>query len=176
MKKIKSKKPFIYYEDLKQWEIASMVFYAVATFGVAFTYFFSNPETKQITIIMYIVLTQLLLYFFLYVSLRNFSSYLIWFGFSIVHLFLYLIFKRYPGPQMVRGNPSTGLVNTIILLLLFQLLRYVSLKIQHREFVAPAKGGGPDLFENKKVSFADFTIFIIYMASWFGLTMLSLSN
>ena len=76
---------------------------------------------------------------------------------------------------MQHGNPSTGLVNTIVLLLLFQLLRYISLKMQHREFVAPANGGGPDLIENKKVTFADFTVFIIYMVSWFGLTMLSLS-
>jgi hypothetical protein len=77
---------------------------------------------------------------------------------------------------MYRGNAANILLNTVILLLLFQLLRYLSLKIQHREFVAPAHGGGPDLFENKKLTFADFVIFVIYTGSWFGLCMLSLSR
>jgi FtsH-binding integral membrane protein len=176
MRKIKNQKPFIYYEDLKHWEIVSMIFYAIVTIGVSLTYILANSEAKQLTIIMYIVLTQLLLYFFLYTSLRNFRSYLIWCGFGLIHVVLYLIFKDNPELQMKKGNPSTGLVNTIVLLLLFQLLRYISRKIQHREFVAPAKGGGPDLFENKKVTFTDFVIFVIYMGSWFGLTILTLSR
>jgi len=125
---------------------------------------------------MYIVLTQLLMYFFLYTSLRNFRSYLIWCGFGLVHIVLYFVFKWIPGVYTQKGNPSTGLVNTLVLLLLFQLLRYISRKVQHREFVAPAKGGGPDLIENKKVTFTDFMIFVIYMGSWFGLTVLALSH
>lgn len=77
---------------------------------------------------------------------------------------------------MYRGNVAIGLVNTIILLLLFQLLRYVSLKIQHREFVAPQKGGRTDLFEDKKVTFSDYIVFVIYVATWFGLTAFWLSK
>ncbi|SDE17220.1 hypothetical protein SAMN05216464_104217 [Mucilaginibacter pineti] len=171
MRKVKIKKPFIYYEDLKPWEFTVAVIYALATLGVIVTCYLGSGDTKQITIIMYGGLPQMFLYFFMYVSLRNFRSYLIWFGFGIGHLILYFIYKGDLELQMYRGNPSAGLVNTIPLLLLFQLLRYASRKIQRREFVAPAKGGGPDLIENKKVTFIDFAICMIYIGSWLGLTM-----
>ena len=175
MKKIVNPKPFVYYDTLKPWESVCMLLYAIVTVGVTLTLVFAKPEAKQVTIIMYIVLSQLGMYFGLYTSLRNFTAYIFWFGFGLVHLILFLCFRGNPAIEMYRGNPTVGLLNTTVLLLLFQVLRYLSLKIQHREFVAPAKGGGPDLFENKKVTFADFVIFVIYMGSWFGLTVLSLS-
>ncbi|TWI97179.1 hypothetical protein JN11_03639 [Mucilaginibacter frigoritolerans] len=175
MSKAANKKPFIYYESLKPWETVCMLLYAIVTVGVTLTLVFAKPETKLTTIIMYIVLSQLGMYFGLYTSLRNFTSYLLWLGFGVVHILLFLFFRGSPTIEIYHGNPTIGLLNTIVLLLLFQFLRYVSLKIQHREFVAPAKGGGPDLFENKKLTFADFVIFVIYMGTWFGLTMLSIS-
>lgn len=175
MRKKGNPKPFIYYDSLKPWEIFSMLLYAIATIGIILVLVFSKPEAKQITMIMYIVLSQLGIYLGLYKSLRNFTAYSLWFGFGIVHLILFLCFRGNPAIEMYRGNPTVGLLNTIVFLVLFQLLRYLSLKFQHREFVAPARSGGPDLFDNKKVTFADFVIFVIYMGSWLGLTMLSFS-
>ncbi|WP_316846370.1 hypothetical protein [Pedobacter psychrodurus] len=175
MRKKVTPKPFIYYDSLKPWERVCMVLYAIITIGVILTLVFAEPGTEQTTIVMYIVLSQLGMYFGLYTSLRNFKAYILWLSFGVVHLILFLCFRGNPSIEMYRGNPTVGLLNTVILLMLFQLLRYLSLKFQHREFVAPAKGGGPDLFENKKVTFADFVIFVIYMGSWFGLTVLFLS-
>ncbi len=173
MRKKGNPQSFIYYDSLKQWESVCMLSYAFVTICVILTLVFAKPETKQITIIMYTVLSQLGMYFWLYTSLRNFKAYLLWFGFGIVHLILFFCFRGNPALEMYAGNPSIFLSNTIVLLLLFQLLRYLSLKFQNREFVAPAKSG-LDLFENKKVAFADSVIFIIYMSSWLGLTMLPL--
>ena len=76
---------------------------------------------------------------------------------------------------MARGRASSSLVNTLAMLLIFQFLRFISLKLQHREFVAPAHGGGKDLFENKSLSGADFLIFLIYLGSWGGLFFLSVN-
>jgi hypothetical protein len=70
---------------------------------------------------------------------------------------------------MVHGTALSGLLNTIPLLMLFQLLRYLSFAIQHREFVAPSRGSTTDLFENKKITLADYTIFIIYILACAGL-------
>lgn len=176
MSKPLNPKPFIYYNSIKPWETVCILLYAIATAGVTLTLVFAKPETKQVTIIMYAVLSQLGIYFGLYTSLRNFKAYLLWLGFGLVHLMLFLCFRGNPTIEMYRGNATNVLLNTIILLLLFQLLRYLSLKIQHREFVAPAHGGGLDLFENKKMTFADFVIFVIYMGSWFGLCILSISR
>jgi hypothetical protein len=175
MRKKGTTKPFIYYNSLNLWESACMMLYAIVTISVILTIVFAKPEIKQITIVMYIVLSQLGMYFGLYTSLRNFKAYLLWICFSVMHIILFFCFRGNPTIEIYRGSPTTGLLNTIILLILFQLLRYLSLKLQNREFVAPPKGGGPDLFENKKVSFTDFAILVIYMGSWFGLTILSLS-
>lgn len=175
MRKKGNPKSFIYYDSLKPWEIFYILLYAIITVGVILTLVFAKSETKQFIIIMYITLSQLGMYFGLYTSLRNFKAYLFWLGFGVIHLILFLCFRSDPTIEMYRGNPTVGLINTIVLLLLFQFLRYLSLKIQHREFIVPAKGGGPDLFENKKATFADFIILIIYIGSWLGLTMLTLS-
>ncbi|MDB5152761.1 MAG: hypothetical protein JWR54_1512 [Mucilaginibacter sp.] len=86
MRKTGNPKPFIYYNSLKPWETVCMLLYAIATAGVILTLVFAKPEAKQVTIIMYIVLSQLGMYFGLYTSLRNFTAYIIWFGFGLVHL------------------------------------------------------------------------------------------
>ena len=73
-----------------------------------------------------------------------------------------------------RGLPRGGSAPAVFLLLLFQLLRFLSIKIQIREFVAPSKGGNYDIVYNVKVSNTDKILFFIYMGSWFGLSYLAL--
>lgn len=123
----------------------------------------------------YVVSPQLALFFFFYVSLRNFKFYLIWVGFGLLHAILFLIFKYKPVLKVFLGNPPLIFFNTLISLLLFQLLRYLSLSIQHREFVVPARGGGNDFIENRKPTATDYLILAIYLASWCGLNIFSLS-
>jgi hypothetical protein len=76
--------------------------------------------------------------------------------------------------MMHKGNVSGFLAITIVLLLLFQALRIISVKLQKWELVAPTKGGGKDLFDNRIVSVWDYIFFVIYMSSWFGLVVLIL--
>jgi hypothetical protein len=167
-------KPFLYSTELKQWDIVTIVIYVLFTLSVFVTYSSASANAAQITLLTYVVLTQLGIYFFLYGALRNFKLYLIWCGFGILHVIMYFIFRGNPKLDMVKGNPSFGLLNTIILLLLFQLLRFLSIKIQIREFVAPSKGGNYDIVYNVKVSNTDKILFFIYIGSWFGLSYIAL--
>ena len=167
-------KPFLYSNELKQWDIVTIVIYVLFTLSVFITYSSGSANAAQLTLITYVVLTQLGIYFFLYGALRNFKLYLIWCGFGVLHVIMYLLFRGNPKLDMVKGNPSSGLLNTIILLLLFQVLRFLSIKIQIREFVAPSKGGNYDIVYNVKVSNTDKILFLIYMGSWFGLSYLAL--
>lgn len=70
-------------------------------------------------------------------------------------------------------------INTILLLLLFQGLRYFSLKFQRREFVNPAKSYSytkpytKDIFENKKVLPIDWIALLVYMVAFLSLTILT---
>lgn len=172
MRKAKVQKPFIHYEPLKPWEITVIKIYAIITLCIASSSLILSAEGRQVAIIIYAGFTQLFSYVFLYVSLRNFKVYLIWFSFGVIHFILYLCFKADIELEMVNGNPSRLLINTLPLLLLFQLLRYFSMKAQRREFVVPAKGGGPDIIERKNVSGIDYLILLIYLGTWFGLIVL----
>jgi hypothetical protein len=169
-------KPFLYANELRQWDIITIVIYVLFTLGVFITYSSGSENAAQITLIAYVVLTQLSIYLLLYGALRNFKLYLIWCGFGILHIIMYFLFRGNNKLDMLKGNPSSGLLNTIILLLLFQALRFVSIKMQVREFVAPSKGGNNDIFYNIKVSIIDYILCFIYMGAWFGLTFLDFFN
>tara|TARA_B110000285_G_scaffold135171_1_gene151466 strand:- start:681 stop:899 length:219 start_codon:yes stop_codon:yes gene_type:complete len=66
---------------------------------------------------------------------------------------------------MLNGNASQGLKNTVVMLVLFQVLRFVSLKIQNLELVPADRSGFNDLDE-RIISMADYILFFIY----FGMT------
>ena len=67
--------------------------------------------------------------------------------------------------QNVRGHSATGLRNTILLLLLFQVLRFISVSTQGQELVCPSKGSRTDLFDERKVTFIDFFLFVVYIGT-----------
>jgi len=170
------KKTFFHSEELKLWERRVIYFYLTISILLCILYLNSDWHLRKNILVGYGIGTQLSLFFVLYTSLRNLKSYLIWCCFGFFHLAVYFTLKNDPDLQMPSGNAATCLRNTIVLILLFQVLRYISLKLQHREFVAPAYGGGKDLFENKKVGFIDFLIFILYYGSLFVLFFLSLDQ
>jgi hypothetical protein len=104
------------------------------------------------------------MYFFLYVSLRNVKAFGIWTGFGILHLLIYKEFIHEPGFMLAKGSALRPLQNTLLLLLLFQVLRWTFLKLTKTELVAPAKGR-TDLFEERQWSVLDFVWFLVYFLS-----------
>ena len=166
-------KPFIYSDKFSGDYTMLIVFYGVFTAVIISFCIWGNARVAPMALIIYAVSTQLGGYFFMYKAIRDFTIYLICFGFAVIHVLLYFLFKGNPNLEMVRGNPSPMLIDSIILLVLFQILRYLSLKIQKREFVVPSRGGGKDLFDNIAPSATDYTLFVIYFASWYGLAYLA---
>jgi len=53
------------------------------------------------------------------------------------------------------------------MLLLFHVLRFVNIKVQNQELVAPSKGSNTDLFNERRVNIADFISFFIYILTLF---------
>ncbi len=157
-----------YFDRLTTWDKITTTCYLILT-GIL-TYFFlriNNDSSNRTLLLFYALGTQLLLYLLNYVSLRNLTVFVIWIIFSFGHLYLYYQLKDNPSLQNVRGHAATGLRNTIITLFLFQLLRFISLKTQGIELVAPNKGGRTDIFEGRKITVVDYVLFVVY----YGMTI-----
>lgn len=158
--------PIFYFDRLDLWDKLSILFYVVLTATCGYFFFYSNSSgTNRELLLFYTLGTQLLLYLLNYKSLRNLTVYLIWICFALVHLYLYFQLKDNPELMNFRGHAATGLRNTVILLLLYQVLRIISLNTQRQELVAPTRGGTTDIFEGRKITFVDFLLFAIYFAT-----------
>ena len=169
-------KPFIYYKELttaNKWWIG---IYLLFTIVVAAGYHRIDVEYAHMMIIAYGLVPQLFFYMILYGSLRNFRYYLVWLAFSVIHLAMYFAMKDDKRLNSIQGNPVALLGNTIVLLLVFQLLRWVSLKTQHMEPVAPNKGGNTDDFDHRKVTLIDTALFFTYFAAYGFLAYFSLGS
>jgi hypothetical protein len=122
-----------------------------------------TTETKEKAAIFYGSGTQLLVYMFLYKSIRNLNCYLMWCFFGIIHLVLYAI---------ISVGTAGVLKNTIVLMVFIQMLRYLSLKWQYREFIMPERNLGSS--RKRKDSEIDFLLFVLYMVSFYGLNFLAM--
>ncbi|QEK51096.1 hypothetical protein FYC62_04960 [Pedobacter aquae] len=72
---------------------------------------------------------------------------------------------------MGNSNAALGLRNVFILLIVFQVLRFVNIKIQKQEFVAPSRGSNVDVFDNRKINYIDYISFLVYLATYLILTI-----
>ena len=161
-----------FFNKLNTWDKVTILFYIILSFGL--WYYFDNTtlsENKRNILFFYSLGTQLFLIFFNYKSLRNLTVYFFWIAVGFIHLYIYFQQKYDPNLNFARGHSTTGLKNTIILLFLFQVLRILSIKVQKKELVNPARSNPKDLFGERSVTFIDFILFAIY----YGLTIFLLN-
>jgi hypothetical protein len=121
-----------------------------------------NVDKKADVIFIYGLGTHLILYTFLYKSLRNLTVFFIWLLFGLLHLLAYFELKDNTALQMFNGHSTTPLRNTIPLLVLYQMLRLVSLKIRGQELVVPNKISRTDMFDERQPTWVDFVYLIIF--------------
>lgn len=162
--------PFFYFAKLNRWDLISIAVYSLLTAGLWY-YFVITPEYSHRRVVLYVyaIWTQLVLFALNYKSLRNLAVYLIWIAFACLHLFGYFQLRGNAMLQSFGFHASTGLRNTILLLLLFQVLRYLSLRIQGRELICPSTKGRPDPFDGRTPGFTDFILMAVYIGSVFAL-------
>ena len=157
--------PIFYFDKLKTWDKVTLALYLLLSIGLWY-YFHSatNHKTQREILFGYALGTHFYIYIFNYRSLRNLTVYILWTLLGISHLYIYFLLKENPLLQNAHGHSATGLRNTIILLLLFQILRFVSIRTQGLELVCPSNSG-TDLFEERRVTFIDFILFVIYIGT-----------
>lgn len=160
-------KNFIYYGKFDKWDYSTIIIYLLLTIFI-----YERPEGIPYIrewVFGYSFMTSLLLYGLNYKSMRKFNVWLVWFGFSIIHLFMYNHLSDDISLKFLKGSAENGLQFTWILLLLFQLNRFVSLKLQNKEVVSLNTGGTTDMWDNRKITFLDGVLFFLYLGVFFFL-------
>lgn len=156
------KKSIFYFEKLNTWDKVTITLYSIISLFIWRYFNDLEIESQKSYLSFYTFFTQFFLYLFNYKSLRNLSVYFIWIGFSLIHLYAYYYLKDIESLHYVRGHAANGLKNTIVLLLVFQVFRFLSAKIQYQELICPGKGNSTDLFNERKPTIIDWVSLIIY--------------
>lgn len=146
-----------------------LVFSGYLLLTVLLLYFFQGAAApfRKNMLIAYAVASQFLLYFLGYGSLRKLSVFLICLGIAALHFYGWMQWHGDPLLQTRRGHAATGLRNTFFLLVLYQVLRFISLGIQRRELVAPSKGSATDLYDGRDLTVIDYLLCVVYCAALF---------
>ncbi|PSR52512.1 hypothetical protein AHMF7605_02720 [Adhaeribacter arboris] len=152
-----------YFKELRTWDIVTILLYSFISLGLYFFYTSTESVVQKKDILFWYPLgTQVFFYFLNYKSLRNLTVYFIWFFFSLIHFYIYLQLITIPLLEGVKVHAAIGLRNTALLLILFQILRFISTKVQGKELVCPSRGG-TDILEERNVTLVDFALFVIYL-------------
>lgn len=157
-------RPIFRFKKLKTWDKVTMGLYVLIS--IILWYYFENGTSNKMkcdVLFCYSFGTQFFLYGLNYKSLRNLLVYIFWIVIGLIHLFFYFQLKDVAMFQRPGGHIATGLRNTIILLLFFQVLRFISLKIQGQELVCPSKYSKTDTFDDREVTIIDFILFFVYV-------------
>jgi len=164
-------KPIFYFDKLNTWDRVTIILYLVLSFGLGFYCYYSKDNSIQREIIFgFSFLTPFFLYVINYKSLRNLTVYIFWLTVGIIHLYIYWRLKDNVNLIFPRGNSAVaGFRNTFLLLLLFQVLRFISAKTQHQDLICPSQGFATDLFSERRVTIIDIVLLIIYVAATFYL-------
>ena len=155
-------KPIFYFEKLNTWDKVTIILYTILSLFLWFYFNNSEINTQQKILYTYTGWTQFLLYFFNYKSLRNLSVYFIWILFALIHLFIYYELNNIESLKMVNSHAASGFKNTLILLLVFQILRFISAKTQHKELICPGIGNSSDIFDDRKGTIIDWISLIVF--------------
>lgn len=152
-------------DALRTYDKWSIRVYIIISLIVGLVLIFGSSETKRSIIVIYGIGTHLFLYLFNYKSLRNLKVFGFWFLTGLVHLCLYLLLRDDPELMHTQVHASIAFRDTIILLILFQVLRFVSLQVQNEELVCPSKGSYTDALDNRRITFIDSFCLVVYMAA-----------
>lgn len=152
---------------ISRWEIVILTSYLLLTLVLLYFFQESGPPVRKNMLIAYSVASQFLLYFLGYGSLRKLSVFLICLGIAALHFYGWMQWHGDPLLQTRRGPAATGLRNTFFLLVLYQVLRFISLQVQRREVVAPSKGSATDLYDGRDLTVIDYLLCVVYCAALF---------
>jgi hypothetical protein len=157
-----NERPIFQFSKFRLSDIIIFILYFLITVVVSIYLIAPNAISDKVQLAFrYAFITHFSFYGLCTKSLRNMSVLLVWILFGLVHLCFFYYFKNVL--ELIHSDLKVLniLRNTIPILLFFQFLRFVSLKIQHQDLVLPNQSD-TELNSERKTNFLDYILIIIY--------------
>jgi hypothetical protein len=155
-------------EKLNVKNILILAIYTVFSFFL-YIYFDVTKKPNIYITMYYTFLTHFWLISFDYRALRKLNYYSIWFVIGIIHFIIYLKIKDNSAYAFVKGHAADGFRTTLILLLFFQFVRFLSFEVQGMDYVFPPKSGKMDMYNEREYTKWD----ILFTFVLFGVMLIS---
>lgn len=160
------KRPFFYFDKLDAWDKWSIGLYLLLTVGLGWLMLSISAESSRQVLFAYASATPLYLYVFSYKSVRKLAGIAAWGGMSLGHLAIYFQLKNLPFWE----EDARGLRNTLPLLLLIQVFRFLSLRLRGVDLVPVGKFYTRPAAGQQGPGFGDVVAFNLYLgAMMYGL-------
>lgn len=153
--------PFFKAYPLTIWNILTIIAYTLFSTGLLYYYVYEKYPSPDY-LLVYIFGTQLSLIVFQYRVIRNLYMYMFWLLIGITHVITAHFIKDILLLQFPAGHLSIMMANTLFLVIILQVLRYISLKLQEKEFVVPSRSG-TDLFDERNPTWIDYLCTFSYL-------------
>ncbi len=159
----KPEHPFFRTNTLDRWDKSTIAVYTVFTICICYLLYTRPAYDVRALISGYGFATPLFLYFFNFRSLRNLYVFMFWCGVGILHLYLYFQFKDDILFDYGRSSALLPFRNTLMLLVLFQLLRWLSRTVSGLELVGLSKSR-TDVWNERNTNTIDRICFVVFFA------------
>lgn len=152
------------FSRLQLWDYITIGLYLVLTIYIHLTFTKDTfPSYANLLIFGYIFGTMMFNYLFNYKSLRNMTVFSIWILFGLYHFWLFKHLENVKEMYYDSRHIAYGLKYSIVVLVIQQIFRFSYIKLTNMELVAPVKGGGTDIFDNRYPNILDFAFFALYV-------------
>jgi len=149
-------------EKLTLNEIRAISFYLIISLILLLiSNFYFDTSVIKFSIFFYSFITQFILFTFGYKSLRKLNFYLISILIGIIHLAIYLAIFDNEKLNFQNNIGIKGLRVTFFAILIYYLLRIISLNFQKKDLDCPTSSG-IELLGFSKTSFVDSFLYIIF--------------
>lgn len=165
---MKTKKNIFYFEKFDAFEKWFLGIYMLLTIALfIFLKFVDTNSCKYAFTVAYIGITHFTLIFLLYKSLRNMTVFITFNAIGLLHIWLYFYLNDDLSLRLQIGEALEAFKKTNQILILFQILRLVSLFLQEKELIVPLKDSDKDLFEEREKNLLDIVLFLLYLYGLF---------
>lgn len=118
--------------------------------------YFSVTKNPQNTILLYYTfLTHFYLIIFDYRALRKLNYFCIWIIIALIHFVIYLNIKSNDTYAFINGHAASGFRATLLVLISFQIIRYISFEAQGMDFVIASRSGKMDDYNEREFTSLD---------------------